>query len=272
MSIVDLSRRPIALVVRFGALGAFLVLAMAGCKGTAQSSLTALPPRAADLEVSLGAIDDSVLAFSTISGLTVDRDGRMYVLQSTEPIVTVLNPNGTLHQRFGRRGQGPGEFSAAGWVGWWGGTLWVTDMFQQRVSLFYRGQLCARAGSRQCIRDGAECLARMSLRSGRWRTVPVSRFCRGGSNGRPGPRRTISRSFERPTPERKRSWPGCRSPSRCRSSSRDRTVDHRRTALLCSATFPCNPSANSASVSQSSIDRSPAAAGCDPPYGTQGLG
>ena len=140
MSIVDLSRRPIALVVRFGALGAFLVLAMAGCKGTAQSLLTALPPRAADLEVSLGAIDDSVLAFSTISGLTVDRDGRMYVLQSTEPIVTVLNPDGTLHQRFGRRGQGPGEFSAAGWVGWWGDTLWVTDMFQQRVSLFYRGQ------------------------------------------------------------------------------------------------------------------------------------
>ena len=140
MSIVDLSRRPIALVVRFGALGAFLVLAMAGCRGTAQSSLTALPTRAADLEVSLGAIDDSVLAFSTISGLTVDRDGRMYVLQSTEPIVTVLNPDGTLHQRFGRRGQGPGEFSAAGWVGWWGDTLWVTDMFQQRVSLFYRGQ------------------------------------------------------------------------------------------------------------------------------------
>ena len=140
MSIADSIRRPTAPAVRFGALGVFLLLAMAGCRASPESSLTALPTRAADLEVSLGAVDDSVLAFSPNPGLTVDRDGRMYVLQSTEPIVTVLNPDGTLYQRFGRRGQGPGEFTGPGWVGWWGDTLWVTDMFQHWVSCFYRGQ------------------------------------------------------------------------------------------------------------------------------------
>ena len=139
MSIAD-SRRSTALAVCFTALGAFLVLAIAGCGAAPQSSLTALPTRSADLEVSLGASDDSVLAFSRISGLTVDRDGRMYVLQSTDPIVTVLNPDGTLHQRFGRRGKGPGEFAGVGGVGWRGDTLWVMDVVQQRVSWFYHGQ------------------------------------------------------------------------------------------------------------------------------------
>ena len=140
MSIADSSWRQTALAVRFSALPAFLVLTIAGCRAAPQSSLTALPTRLADLELSLGASDDSVLAFSRISGLTVDRDGRMYVVQPTEPVVTVLNPDGTLHQRFGRMGQGPGEFQGPGGIGWRGDTLWVMDVVQQRLSWFYQGQ------------------------------------------------------------------------------------------------------------------------------------
>lgn len=142
MSIPDVNRCAGALAVRRFALGAFLglVLTIPGCRAAPQSSLTALPIRPADLEMSLGAADDPVLAFSRIVGLTVDRDDRIYVMQSTEPVITVLNADGTLHERFGGMGEGPGEFRSPNAFGWWGDTLWVADIFQRRVSWFYQGQ------------------------------------------------------------------------------------------------------------------------------------
>ncbi len=129
-----------AVADRAAAAAGILGFVLAPVGAAAQSFLRALPARTAHLEISLGAFDDPVLAFSRVSGVTMDRDGRIYVLQSTEREVTVLNPNGTLYQRIGRRGQGPGEFEGPNALGWRGDTLWVTDIAQQRVSWFYQGQ------------------------------------------------------------------------------------------------------------------------------------
>jgi hypothetical protein len=106
----------------------------------AQPLLTSLPTRTARLEVSLGAFDDPVLAFSRISGLTVDSEERMHVLQPMEGVVTVLNPDGSLHRRIGNRGRGPGEFLDPAGIGWRGDTLWVMDAAQARVSWFHQGE------------------------------------------------------------------------------------------------------------------------------------
>lgn len=51
---------------------------------------------------------------------------------------TVINPDGSLAYRLGRRGQGPGEFISPSGVGWRGDTLLVVDVAQQRVSYFIR--------------------------------------------------------------------------------------------------------------------------------------
>lgn len=106
----------------------------------AQASLSTLPVRSADLELSLGALDDPVLAFSRISDLAVDPARRLYVLQPQEGTLTVLTPEGDLEMQLGGRGQGPGEFLAPAALGWRGDTLWVMDAAQRRLSWFHRGR------------------------------------------------------------------------------------------------------------------------------------
>ncbi len=118
-----------------------LLLALTAIACSDQSSFSDLPTRSAELELSLGAYDDPVLAFSRISGFTVDPEGRLYVVQGMEGTVTVLNPDGTLHEVFGGKGEGPGEFLSASGVGWLGDTLWVRDMAQGRLSFFHEGEL-----------------------------------------------------------------------------------------------------------------------------------
>jgi len=116
---------------------AVLVSLLVPATASAQARLTDLPRRSAEMELSLGAFDHPVLAFSRISALTVDDDGRLYVVQPIEGQVTVLNPDGSLHHRLGRKGRGPGEFLAPTGIGWRGDTLWVIDSAQRRHSWFH---------------------------------------------------------------------------------------------------------------------------------------
>lgn len=100
-----------------------------------------LPALQAREVVRLGAFDDSVLAFSRITDLAVGPNGSLYVAQSHEATVVVLESDGTLVRRIGRRGQGPGEFLAPAGLGWLGDTLWVVDAASRRVSYFRDGEL-----------------------------------------------------------------------------------------------------------------------------------
>ena len=50
--------------------------------------------------------------FSRVSGIAVDKEERIYVLDYKEAHIKVFNKNGNYHKTLGGKGQGPGEFSA----------------------------------------------------------------------------------------------------------------------------------------------------------------
>jgi sugar lactone lactonase YvrE len=54
--------------------------------------------------------DDEAIAFHMPSGLAIDDQGRLYVLDSGNHRVQVFSPEGKYLKTIGRKGQGPGEF------------------------------------------------------------------------------------------------------------------------------------------------------------------
>jgi len=59
----------------------------------------------------MGDVDGEEHVFFRITGLALDREGSLYVLETDG--VRVFDSSGTLLRRFGRQGQGPGEFGLA---------------------------------------------------------------------------------------------------------------------------------------------------------------
>ena len=70
-----------------------------------------------------------------ITDLAVSTDGTIAVVQSQDHKVRFFTSDGEPFIDFGRRGQGPGEFTAASRVGWLSDTLWVHDLDQRRFTL-----------------------------------------------------------------------------------------------------------------------------------------
>jgi hypothetical protein len=75
-------------------------------------------------------------ALSTVSDVTMGRDGSVYVSQPQENVVKVYDARGRYLRSIGREGSGPGEFDRPSSLGWRGDTLWVVDTPQTRISLF----------------------------------------------------------------------------------------------------------------------------------------
>jgi hypothetical protein len=78
---------------------------------------------------------DPELQFGSVTGLDVDAEGHIWVLDNQASRIRVFDAEGTLLRAFGRRGQGPGELSqqAMGlFVGPDGAAL-VADMANQRM-------------------------------------------------------------------------------------------------------------------------------------------
>lgn len=73
---------------------------------------------------------------TSVSGVTVSRDGTLYVAQPQEHVVKVYDSTGRYLRSIGREGAGPGEFERPSTLGWRGDTLWVADAPQTRISLF----------------------------------------------------------------------------------------------------------------------------------------
>ncbi len=63
-------------------------------------------------ELSIGDSEENEdYMFSDISHITVDSDGRIYILDRRESHVKLFDPNGKHIRTIGRKGQGPGEFN-----------------------------------------------------------------------------------------------------------------------------------------------------------------
>jgi hypothetical protein len=113
----------------------------AGCsgkEGEAAVHLDSAHHLTAEPDVRIGHFDDPDLGFSRVSGIDVDDDGNVYVLEGLVPEIRVFDPQGTLLRRIGRRGAGPGEFENPPRFGVIGDTVWTVDNQAKRITLFDR--------------------------------------------------------------------------------------------------------------------------------------
>lgn len=91
-----------------------------------------------DLEAQLriGSHDDPAQALTAVGELVLGANGAVYISQPQEQRIKVFSSSGELVLTIGRKGDGPGEFSSIGSMGWLGDTLYVSDPYSRRVSLF----------------------------------------------------------------------------------------------------------------------------------------
>lgn len=90
-----------------------------------------------DETLRIGAIDGPS-ALSRVSSLSVSQDGTLlYVAQPQEHGVRVFDAtSGVAIKRFGKAGEGPGEFRELSRLGWRGDSLYATDFLLQRIAMF----------------------------------------------------------------------------------------------------------------------------------------
>jgi hypothetical protein len=90
-------------------------------------------------ELQIGGPDETRddYTFSAISGLSLDKAGRILATDLTDNVVRVYDANGKFAFQFGRAGDGPGEFRAA-MSGVWSpdGLFWVNDEGNRRWVAF----------------------------------------------------------------------------------------------------------------------------------------
>jgi hypothetical protein len=84
--------------------------------------------------LSVGGLDDETLFQWT--GLTVDQDGNIYVLDAMDFSLKKFDPNGLLTAKTGRKGQGPGEFTAPRLLDASDRYLYATDQGVMGVMVF----------------------------------------------------------------------------------------------------------------------------------------
>ena len=95
-------------------------------------------------DLTIGSLDDGPTAFSGIADVEIGRNGEIYVLEQGAHEVRVFGSDGSFLRRFGRIGEGPGEFRSFGAAGWKGDTLWIEDPSAARITLFARDRPVAR--------------------------------------------------------------------------------------------------------------------------------
>ena len=84
--------------------------------------------------LSIGTLNDTLL-FQWV-GVVVDRDQNIYVTDTMDYSLKKFDANGKLLKKTGRRGQGPGEFSAPRYVSSYGSSIYVTDQFMPKIQVF----------------------------------------------------------------------------------------------------------------------------------------
>ncbi len=77
--------------------------------------------------------DDTNYTFYRPRGLTVDGEGRIYVLDTGNHRIQVFNEEGRYLRTIGHEGEGPGEFQSPGSIAATGNRLLVTDMWDARL-------------------------------------------------------------------------------------------------------------------------------------------
>jgi hypothetical protein len=87
-------------------------------------------------DLRIGSLDDPDQSLTTITGVSVGPDGRIYIAQAQDNNIRVHDARGAFIRTIGRRGGGPGEFEGMGPPLWRGDTLYISDFRQRRVTMF----------------------------------------------------------------------------------------------------------------------------------------
>lgn len=126
--------------VRARSIVGVIVLFYSGCSETGErvALVDELPRIEVAEEVRIGSVDDPDVGFSSIGGISVDRDGSAYVFDRRDVAIRVYDASGALLSKFGGPGEGPGEFRTPTALGFRADTLWVVDIRLRRISLFSR--------------------------------------------------------------------------------------------------------------------------------------
>ncbi|MFG1691429.1 6-bladed beta-propeller [Gemmatimonadota bacterium] len=117
-------------------IGALCLVGVWGCGDF--EPLGDLEPWSLERELTIGSIDDSDQALTSVGSMAVDARGTMFLTQPRERVIRVFSSAGEFVRTVGRDGQGPGEFQSMGYLGWMADTLCIGDFLNQRVSLFGR--------------------------------------------------------------------------------------------------------------------------------------
>ena len=87
-------------------------------------------------EVRIGSLDDPDYIFGSTGSVVPGPDGFIYSLHPRDAVVRRWSAGGTPAGTIGRQGEGPGEFTQPGRMGFFGDSLWVMDSGLNRVSYF----------------------------------------------------------------------------------------------------------------------------------------
>ena len=115
------------------------VILAAGCQSDGISSpdpFSADPWTVSGPEVRIGSVDDPDYVFGPVVGLTPSPDGFLYSLHWGDATIRRWTLDGTPAGSVGRQGEGPGEFGRPIRMGFYGDSLWVSDLDAYRVSYF----------------------------------------------------------------------------------------------------------------------------------------
>lgn len=93
-----------------------------------------LPVVTAQLELSVPSPANTAWTFPALGPLTVDDQGRLYVIDAGDQLIYVFTSRGELIRKLGRRGGGPGEFTNGRSLVVLRDSLWVIDTQNNRVT------------------------------------------------------------------------------------------------------------------------------------------
>ncbi|HUF70843.1 MAG TPA: hypothetical protein VMM79_19495 [Longimicrobiales bacterium] len=118
--------------------GAIGILATIGCAGgeTGEYTDVELPEWRIEEVARIGSLDDPDIGLTRVSRVLFGPNDRVYISQSSEREIRIYEKSGTEVRRFGRNGEGPGEFRSLGAIGFTHDTLYVADMGLRRFSMF----------------------------------------------------------------------------------------------------------------------------------------
>ena len=117
--------------------------------------------------LSIGTFDDDAL-FQWV-GVTVDREGNIYVVDAMDYAIKKFDADGKLVGQCGRRGQGPGEFTAPRLLDSSEKFLFVTEQYQPVIKVFdkklafqFQISLDGPVGDIKALRDDLVAVAALS--------------------------------------------------------------------------------------------------------------